>query len=281
MIISTFNALGTNKEIPANARDSRIVDATVARRGPLFNKMLVGENTDIMGMQEIRPCWQEWATGGHLPEAYAFSLKTTVESNEGGLIVYKRDKFTILDDNIFWLVEGAPTETAKIPESHFDRMCHWVLFKNNENGQIFIFADTHIDTVEQVKVRQCHVLVDTLLSIKAQKEKELGVACPLILTGDMNSRPETEMYRVLTEKLFDSRLIAKEDTCGNRLASSPDFHYVDSASEYRNDGHIIDFILLSEGAKVGKYWMIDTAYNICSYGPHISDHNAVYAEIDF
>ena len=104
--------------------------------------------------------------------------------------------------------------------------------------------------------------------------------CPVILTGDMNSRPDTETYHIFTETMRDALHCAHQCTAEANEATSPGLYACDDPNKTLHNGHRIDYIFLSpEKIDAVRYSMIHTATNLCPYGEYISDHNAVIAEL--
>ena len=123
-------------------------------------------------------------------------------------------------------------------------------------------------------------LVDQIPVISEKMKTAYGIkSLPVMLVGDMNSRPDTEAYRVLTSALRDARLYSKGDTVDGRYATSPDLRWVESEADYRQDGHVIDYLMISRQITVNNYKMVWTSTNLCPYGEFISDHNAVIVNV--
>ncbi|MBQ7346644.1 MAG: endonuclease/exonuclease/phosphatase family protein [Clostridia bacterium] len=278
--VMSFNIYYLNEMTTAKNKTTYEIDCTIATRGPKLNALLKGEAIDIAGLQEASANWRAWLTE-NLDDDYAFTGYSTRDTGEGGIVLYRKGKYSVIDSGAFWLVDGAPTEPAKANGSSLDRMCTWVVFKINETGDYFLFMDTHLDTVEEARPWQANVLVGQISKLQ-EKVERLGVTdCPVILVGDMNSRPKSDPYRIITEKLLDARKISTGDTLDDRYSTSPGLQYYVNSYTVVRDEHVIDHIFVSEKIAVNNYKMIHTAGNYCPYGAHISDHNAIIANISF
>lgn len=278
MNVMSFNVLGMNRETQTAKEPYKTVDATVETRGVKLNRLLVGEQIDIAGFQELTAPWRIWFRE-KLDSAYGFVGTPTRDTGEGGYIAYRKDKYEPVEKGVFWLYDGAPSKPAKYDESMFDRMCYWALFRVKASGEYFLFMDTHLDHTGAT-AKQAKVIVDQIPVISEKMKTAYGIkSLPVMLVGDMNSRPDTEAYRVLTSALRDARLYSKGDTVDGRYATSPDLRWVESEADYRQDGHVIDYLMISRQITVNNYKMVWTSTNLCPYGEFISDHNAVIVNV--
>ena len=278
MNVMSFNVLGMNRETQTASEPKKTVDATVATRGEKLNKLLVGEQIDIAGFQELTAPWRIWFRQ-ELDSSYGFVGTPTRDTGEGGYIAYRKDKYEPVEKGVFWLYDGAPSTPAKYEESAFDRLCYWALFRVKSSGEYFLFMDTHLDHTGAT-AKQAQVLVNQIPVITEQMKEQYSIrSLPVMLVGDMNSRPETEAYRILTSSLRDARLYSKGATVDSRYATSPDFRWVESEADYRHDGHIIDYLMISRQITVNNYKMVWTSTNLCPYGEFISDHNAIIVNV--
>ena len=279
MKMMSFNLYGLNRQDVTSSKPERPVDGTSAHRGPMLKKLLLGEDIDVAGLQEIALHWKTWLRE-NLSDHYEVISVELGDHNDGSAVVYRKDRFLARDIGNFYLVLGAPGIPAKNPESHFARVCLWVVLKELATDRYFLFLATHLDTVESVKSEQARVLADAVPRLReAIKRKYRIDDCQLIMVGDMNSRPESEQYPILTSNLRDSRIVSEGRTVDGKICTSPGLRYCESEADFKRNGHLIDYVFVTEGITVKNYDMIQTSTNLCPYGEYISDHNAVIAEI--
>jgi len=267
--------------------DDRPFDRIISEKAPLFNDLLLGEDIDIAGLQEICSKWEKWFDEGMDP-SYAWTGKKTLTIRQGGHIIYKKDKFELIEDGHFWLGEGTPTELESHEQlndwgSKFDRMCKWGLFREKESDSVFLFCDTHLDWIsDEVSGNQARVLVEKVKEMASEYTEKYSIdQCPVFIMGDMNSRPTSPAYRYFTEVYFDSRVKSTGATVPIEYSSSPGPNYVAPGKDYIADYHLIDFIHVSENVNVENYKMIHTSTNVCEYGPYITDHNAIIIDVNY
>ncbi|MBQ7346642.1 MAG: endonuclease/exonuclease/phosphatase family protein [Clostridia bacterium] len=280
MKILSFNLYGINRQTVTRSQPERPVDGTSAHRGPLLRNLLEGEDIDIAGFQEMQPHWRNWIRE-NLSDIYESVSAEFGDHSDANTMIYRKDRFIARDIGSFYLVPGAPGIPAKSPESHFARVCLWVVLKELATEKYFLFLATHLDTVESVKSEQARVITDNINALReAIKTKYRIDDCQLVLVGDMNSQPDSEQYAILTSALRDSRLASQGKTMDGLTSTSPGFWYCENEDSIRKNGHIIDYVFVTERVAVKNYTMIHAATNLCPYGAYISDHNAVIAEIE-
>ena len=283
MRVMSFNVL--SKDLPQKkvyGGEDLFTDARVSVRGLGLNAVLNGESVDIAGLQELSLPWRQWLTE-NLDGKYAAVGDHTKATGEAGYILYRKDKYEVLHSGRFWLAEGAPDEAVVGWDSKFDRLCVWALFTEKQNGKRFLFFDTHLDHIGVLaRPRQASVIMKQIEKKQAYVRQSYGIEnCPVILTGDMNSEPTTKTYVIYTSGLRDARVCSVGDTIEACYCTSPDFYLCESAEKYSRKGHIIDYIFVSENITVNSYSMVHTATKLCQYGEYISDHNAIFADVEF
>ncbi|MBQ7346591.1 MAG: endonuclease/exonuclease/phosphatase family protein [Clostridia bacterium] len=255
------------------------IDGTLATRGAKLNALLNGEGIDVAGLQEIPAITKAWLRD-ELDEKYSFIENRFDESREN-VVIYRKDKFTVVDYGAFCLAKGAPQTSVIGWDADCIRDCVWVLFQVTETSEYFMFMTTHLDHIGNVARKQsASLIVGQMEELKQTVQTTYGIEdCPMILTGDMNSEPDSSVYATFTASLNDARVKAEGKTLNSLYSTGPGFKYYESVYDYIINGHTIDYIFLSKNVVSVSYKMIHTASNLCPYGEYISDHNAVIAEI--
>ena len=281
MKIMSFNVLSKDTaEQKTRGVKEVTVNGYVSARAPMLNQMLDGELPDVVGLQECSAPWRAWL-GEHLNPKYACVGNHTKATGEAGYILYLKNKFQVLENGFFWLAEGAPQAPVVGWDAKFDRICCWALFECLQCGKRFLFLDTHLDHEGSIaRPNQAIVILEQIKELTELAGRKYGIKdCPVILVGDMNSRPDSEAYAVYTSYLNDARVHSKGNTLPDEISTSPWFWYCESEADYCRNFHIIDYIFTSSNVTVQNYGMIHTCTNLCPYGAYISDHNAVIAEV--
>lgn len=200
-----------------------------------------------------------------LPE-YTYSGKGRDDGKDAGehsAIIYKKDKFTVLDSGDFWLREN-PDEPGKGWDATCcNRICSWAKFKDNTNGTEFYFFNVHFDHQGVVARQESGKLM-------VAKIKELTNGLPVICTGDFNSIPDTEQIKAMSAYLNDSFTATELPPYGpsgtfNRRFSFP------------VGNNRIDYIFVSDHFTVKKYASLVDLRDNTMYFP--SDHLPIVSDI--
>jgi endonuclease/exonuclease/phosphatase family metal-dependent hydrolase len=148
---------------------------------------------DIIGMQEAleRQCV-------YLKEnlhGYDYRGTGRDDGKNGGEyspVFYRTDRFSVLDWGTFWL-SSTPSDTGSVGwDAALTRICTWVKFTEKASGNQFYYLNTHFDHMgKTARIESAKLILDFI----NKDAKDL----PVILTGDFNSSPAEEPYRILTK----------------------------------------------------------------------------------
>ena len=232
-------------------------------------KMIETEDPDVIGFQEpIRS--QIDYLAGELPQ-YAH---IEIENNPGGsfnlfnVIMYKKDKFNLLDEGRYWLrptydSPGGASEWGD-PSSH--RSVVWAHLKDKATGKDFFFFCTHQSLVSMARLEGAKVSVERMKQIA-------GYSKPIFLVGDMNaSNVATDSRKAelapYNEWMFDAQ--SKSPVTDNKHS----FNQLGEGTpleQWRID------IIFYRMVKPLKYETLDGNYGV----EYISDHYPVAFTCEF
>lgn len=220
---------------------------------------------DVVGVQEATRLWRENITKSGTFTAQYYNMvgeerNNTATDNEANPILYRKDRFDLLDSGTFWLSE-TPDQMSKGFGAAYHRICTWVKLKDKNSGQVLVFMNTHLDTTSKdVRTAEFNLILE-----KAQSFGNV----PIILTGDFNIRQDAPLYRTIQKTMFkDSKTVAKsaED------ASSKVAEYYS-----KSDNRPIDYVFVTNHWNVSSYKLDPGEYKGRSGAQtNISDHCAVY-----
>jgi endonuclease/exonuclease/phosphatase family metal-dependent hydrolase len=184
------------------------------------------------------------------------------DAGEHAAIVYKKDRFQILNTGDFWLREN-PDEPGKGWDvTCCNRICSWVKFKDKHTMKEFYFFNVHFDHQGVVARKESGKLM-------VKKIKEIAKDVPVICTGDFNSTPDTEQIATMQTLLSDSYKVTHMAPYGPE-GTFNDFKFDASLSKR------IDYIFVSRQIVVSKYAVLTDATQDHRYP---SDHLPVVADI--
>lgn len=280
MNIMSFNLLYKNRTDVEVAETEEKADMRIEVRGPGLNQILTETNIDICGVQEAAAPWEAWFSE-NLPAEYDFLGQKTVDTGEGGFILYRADRYEVVAWDWFGLHDGDDPHDQFIAwDGDHDRLCTWALFREKSSGMYFLFFDTHLDNGgKQARQGGAELILYKIDELRTKCEEEFEISCPVFLVGDMNCETYDDAYETLASELQDIRHASKGATVEDEVDSSPDLYYLEDMSEIRRTGHYIDHMFSTDDVTVTDMFMIHTATNLCEFGPWLSDHNAVWASV--
>ncbi len=216
---------------------------------------------DTVGVQECTYQWYKKLTRSL--EDYAF---VGVGRDTGDLsdkcgeisgILYKKDKYNLLDSGTFWLSE-TPNEVSFGWDAACRRVCTWVVLEEKSTGKQLAHVNTHLD----------HMGAEARTKgLKMVTDKAESFDIPTVVTGDFNFYKYSGLY----DQMVSTSLSDTSETALIKM-SGKTFH----AYEGGESGTPIDFVLTNEKITEVKNYVIvrDLINNI-----YTSDHYPIYADM--
>jgi endonuclease/exonuclease/phosphatase family metal-dependent hydrolase len=268
LLSTTFSSFSQQKTtiMTFNIRMETIQDGENqwAKRKENLSSMLEFYEADLCGMQEVLVGQIRDLT--KLLPKYAYVGVGRDDAKEGGEfspIFYKKDKYTVLESNTFWLSQ-TPEKPSKSWDAALNRIVSYAKFKDNKTKKMFYVFNTHFDHIGQVARRESAKML--VAKIKAINHK-----IPVILTGDFNSTPQEEPTIIINEGLIDAQKVTKQLHFGP-ISTFNGFESKEIA------GRLIDYIFLNtDKIKVLKHATLSNTWG----GRFASDLHAVLAQLEF
>ena len=234
--------------------------------------VLARHDPDLLGLQELSfPSDVEQL----LPTGYrAIWFSDQDEDGQArdfpdSTVFYRASRFEEREHGFFWL-SPTPDEpfSTGLAGPALPRVVVWVVLADLEHGGELTFATTHFDPNSPSQARSAPLFLERL--------EPLAAGRPLVVTGDFNSDPGTEAYRILVEgrgeglALVDAWEEAAEREVVGREAGDPEYPA----------GERIDHVLYggAGGAWETEAWRAD----LTRYGEERrlpSDHRALSARL--
>ena len=168
-------------------------------RKPLAVRMLEEQQPDVIGLQELVKAQADYLAR-ELPQ-YAW-LGRGRDADGGGErmgVFYRKDRLKVVESGDFWLSD-TPDVPGSITWNHlYPRMVTWALFEQRSDGKRFYFFNTHLPYREQdeaARVKGANAI--------AQRIAALPANVPVVLTGDFNTTPDSDVHAVLARTLQDA-----------------------------------------------------------------------------
>jgi endonuclease/exonuclease/phosphatase family metal-dependent hydrolase len=233
---------------------------SIKERSQRFAALLADRSPDIVGTQEGS---FEWSTYLDDMEGYGAvgisSEGKRAKSGEWNMILYKKDRFVLMDSGNFWL-SGTPNSSSHNPNSFASRVCTWAELFDTYTGRTVIMVNTRFDnSTEAVRMEQASILVRHLRS-------ELGdryTQCQIYLTCDLNATYDDGGHTYLYERAYiDARDLAQEDLSVGK-GTYHAFGKIEGGKE-------TSFCFHRGNDTVSSYEIVDKSYN-----GYVSDHYGI------
>lgn len=182
---------------------------------------------------------------------------------EFSAILYRKQRFKILECKTFWLSETPDAAGSKGWDAAFPRIVTFAKFRDNRSKKTFYHFNTHFDHMG-VKAR----LESAKMIIGRIKNASGGAQS--ILTGDLNVKEDTEAYKTLAAA--DSGLKdARYTSINGHFGGNSSFN----AFKEMQPGNKIDYIFVTPGIRVFEHGILSDNWD----GLWASDHLPVLAEV--
>jgi endonuclease/exonuclease/phosphatase family metal-dependent hydrolase len=208
-----------------------------------------------------------------LPEYARVGVGRTDGKADGefSAILYKRDRLEALESHTFWLSPTPEVVGSKGWDAALERIATWGRFRDRATGCTYVHLNTHFDhRGEQARQESARLIRERLATIDA-------AGLPLVMTGDLNSRPTSAGYRILTRDTIAGAFPPLVDG----MHASREGHYgppSSTVSGFRGigrEGDIIDYVLVSPAVEVRKHGILPDSWD----GRFPSDHLPVLATL--
>lgn len=194
--VMTFNVRTT-----INVDDGR--EAWPKRRD-LFIATIRAARPDVMGTQELSQMQGDYIVA-KLPGYAWFGIdRQGGHQDEHMGVFYRRDRLDLIRQGNFWLSETPDVVASNTWHTPFPRMATWGLFEDKASHRRFYLFNTHFpyrDEDEPIRTREAGILLDQIARIAAD-------GLPVVLTGDFNTTPGSEAYKLISAKMTAVRTAA-------------------------------------------------------------------------
>lgn len=194
---------------------------------------------DTIGVQEASSLWMSYLQT-NLGDMYAYvgDGRDGGSSGEHSAIFYRKDRFELIETGTKWMSD-TPDKVSRFSESSLNRIFTFAILREKDTGKEILYVNTHLEhTSAAARNKQIKVLMDFLSDYTARY--------PIVLTGDFNANPSSEVYAMITDQLADSSDIAQT------AERSHTYHNYGKSSTY------IDFIFVSRQSIAVSHYRVVT-----------------------
>lgn len=153
-------------------------------------------------------------------------------------ILYDKNRFQKKQSGTFWLSE-TPEKPSKGWDAQIIRICTWIKLADTRTKKTFFVFNTHYDHMG-VKARE------KSSELIKEKIQQIAGKLPVILTGDLNTTPETQPITVLKSFLKD----AKENSKAKPYGPEGTFNAFKFDAQLKER---IDYIFVNDQVEVLKF----------------------------
>ena len=157
-------------------------------------------NPDLLGLQEVLK-FQADILKDQLAEYdfYGVGRNDGAESGEFAPVMFKRDRFELMDSGHFWLSETPNDPGSKSWDSALPRIATWVLLRDKLGGPTqIIFGNTHFDHKgEEARLESAKLVRKRIDALRPETA--------VIVTGDFNTHEDLQPFAALVRGKGSSR----------------------------------------------------------------------------
>ncbi|MBI5382912.1 MAG: endonuclease/exonuclease/phosphatase family protein [Opitutae bacterium] len=164
------------------------------------------------------------------------------EGGEHSPVFYDRARFALLDSGTFWLSD-TPEKVSRGWDAACNRVCSWVKLRDQTSGKVFFFFNTHLDhRGKEARKRGIALIMERIA-------KRDPATAPVILTGDFNASPDSDVIATATAQLRDTKTESQLKPYGP-VGTINGFNYQAPLKQ------CIDYIFASPGTKVLRHGVL-------------------------
>jgi endonuclease/exonuclease/phosphatase family metal-dependent hydrolase len=234
-----------------------------SKRKYLVAYMIKNHNPDLIGLQEAE-MFQVKELIEMLDEYdwYGVSREDGKEGGESTAILYRKARFSPEQKQTLWLSE-TPEILSKGWDAAFKRTVTITKLTDILTSKELYYFNTHLDHIgEAARTESSKMIVNEISKYFNEY--------PVILSGDFNYRSSSDGYKIITNKIFDTKLISKIESDGGNIT------FNGFGKDIQPDNKI-DFIFVNDKVEVLNHIVDTTTFN----GLYPSDHYPVVVELVF
>lgn len=228
-------------------------------RADLIMQGIEKEQPSVIGFQEATKWQYSYLCDTLSSYDSVITYRDDAFNSEGCPIFYRSDMYTLIDKGSFWLSE-TPDVMSKSWGAQFNRVCSYVILKDNATETEFVVFNTHLSHVsDEARINGIQVVLDKIAEFGSK---------PAVLMGDLNAKEDSETYKSATNNFYDAKYQTE-----NTMTSCT---YQDWGEQL--DRECIDYVMISkQGLKVNSYKVVTDTYD----GVYSSDHFPLSVSISF
>lgn len=259
---NTLSVMSFNVRVNSDSYPNSVSD-----RASRVKQHINSYSPDIIGFQEVIPLWRTNFNSFLSNYSCEFTWRD-YNYNEAAPLYWKTSKFTVLEQDTFWLSTTPDTMSLGWGATYY-RTCSYAVLLHKETGILVIAMNTHFDHQStSARDNSALLIISRMKALEAKYSSQgYGDNIAAFCTGDYNCTNTSSAYKNMTSYLSDLRVDAK-----TKYSSESQITY----HGWGNSSKLIDFIFTN---KKGCQSLTYKVNNELINGYYISDHYALYGTL--
>lgn len=114
------------------------------------------------------------------------------QKGEYSAIFIRKNRFSIIDENTFWLSQTPEVPGSKHWDAAITRVVTWAKLQDKKSKKSFIMINTHFDHIGKESRKHSAEIIKDSAAV-------MGKELPVIITGDFNFTREQPPYKVMMD----------------------------------------------------------------------------------
>ena len=278
LIVSCFSLLGCEKKekepdgieitiMSYNIRQDTFADNDNhdwSIRKPYMINHIKEQAPDIICMQEVKSNQNTGLANGLEEYGFVWYSRSEDGKEEGLSIAYKKDKYELVSQDMFWLSE-TPNKESKGFGSAYLRICVHVILKSLETQKEISVYTIHLEafSTAEIRAKEMDVVLD-----RVSKDERKAIVC-----GDFNATKKEKCYKSIAELMNSTQAVAKTTDAG---ITYQDFGSDEEKLSFKDS---IDFIFVDKDFYVRNFDILQEHKEIDGEAIYYSDHYAVKSQV--
>ena len=229
---------------------------SIEERAPRLAAVTLPLDADLIGFQEYKPKWEAHIEKYFGAEYEIFNKYRREDKPESTPILWKKDKFKVLNKGYFWLSDTPEVESGGWDSIGCYRICEYVTLEPVNGGKAFTFMNTHFGFGDDCQISSARLIYEY-----SKKISDL----PTFVTGDFNMTSKSAGYGEMTKYFTDVNAVTAKDT----RHTFHGYYLKDNACH-------IDYCFTDEKTKPLSWSLIDGKVD----GKFPSDHYGIEIKIE-
>lgn len=243
----------------------------VDSRSDNIQDLIIKNSPDVLMLQEVSTDWitylqefmgnNDYSYYGYGRYGGEFSDADLQSGDQFVLILWKTDKYELVDSGHFWLSSTPDIYSSAWTDgttSNYPRCVNWVILKDKDTGGELFALNIHTDPEDEMVRNNSSALA-------VEMAQELSGGRPVVMGGDWNMGITDTAYSIVADAYLDIRF--------NAVTTTTEGSFNNWGEREEGNYAFGDHLFMSDNMAAELYEVVDDYYD----GEHISDHCPIQA----